>query len=159
MEWKGFLSEIPTDEQPNVHDQLFWFHEGLDKWIQKLTSVDFKTGMPYTNLTDLVTAANHIGTTTESVKPDRAVRCLQSKKRTSSENNSATKPFKKANMGNMAKTDKRSDKESSWLKEHGLCFHCCDKLDKSGKPFPHRVADCPFKASGVACKPMPQDFA
>lgn len=166
-EWKSLLAVIPSEEQPNLFDQLFHFHEGLDKWIQKLTSVDFSTGKPYEDMAALVTAANHIGSTGhESSNKGNSGKAVPEptsskphKKRGNSDTSTVARPAKRANTSGEAKTPKRSEAETNWLKTKGLCFHCCNNKDKDHNPFPHRVTDCPFKKSGAAAKPMPQDFA
>ena len=171
-EWKSLLADIELSEQPNMHDQLFLYSEGLDKEIQKLTAVDFSTNLPYTDLTALMNAAHHIGSSNVAASPGSSsnhsgasrATAVNNKKRSSSSKDTtqgAVKPSKKPNQGlapGAAPTPSRGDATQK-LRESGLCFHCCGKINMKGESFSHRVADCPFKQAGVAAAPLPKNFA
>ena len=54
--WESYLAEIPQAEQPNGHDQIFHYNEGLTENLKNLTSVDFSTSKPFTSVKALTTA-------------------------------------------------------------------------------------------------------
>ena len=166
--WESHLAEIPEAEQPNEHDQLYFYHEGRTDHLKDLTSVDFSTSKPFTSVKALMTAACHIGnsTTAPSVPAGNGngqTKDRSHKKRAHDHEASGPKPIitKKANSGSIKNgfTPKRTDAEQAYLKAKGLCFHCISKVNLKGELFPHRVHDCPAKGSGVdGREKMPADF-
>lgn len=58
--WHSNLANIPADEQPNKHNKIYHFSEGLNEKLQALTSVDFGTHKPFSSVQSLITAAMHI---------------------------------------------------------------------------------------------------
>ena len=166
--WEAYLAEIPETEQPNEHDKLFWYHEGLTDHLKDLTSVDFSTSKPFASVKALMTAACHIGNSTSAPfvpagNGGGQTKDRSHKKRAHDHEASSSKPvtIKKANAGSSKNgfTPKRTDAEQAYLKAKGLCFHCISKVNLKGEPFPHRVHDCPAKNSGVDGRnKMPADF-